>query len=86
MRESSKCMTKAEADYEKWKDYLVDKEGGIYICSLCKSTWNPNQNDINLKRPSTFYKLCSACRMKAFLKGRDYKKEKGNNYDKCRDG
>lgn len=73
MNEYGKRITKAEAEYEKWKDYMVDKEGGIYNCSLCKRTWKPNENDVNSKRPSTYYKLCSACRMKAFLKGRKYK-------------
>jgi hypothetical protein len=80
-------ITKAEADYNKWKDYLIDKEGD-YVCSIpsCNKVWIPNENDINRKRPSCYYKLCAACRMKSFLKGREYKIKKGtNNYDKLYD-
>lgn len=75
-------ITKAEADYVKWKDYLIDKEGE-YVCSIraCNKVWSPTTKDINRKRPSTYYKLCSACRMKSYLKGLEYKKKKGNNYD-----
>lgn len=77
--------TKAEAEAEKWRDYQVDKEGD-YICSVCKKTWIPDVSDVNTKRPSTYYKLCKKCRMKAFLKGREFKQKKGtNNYDKLRD-
>jgi hypothetical protein len=82
MKEYGQHKTKAQEDYEKWKDYLIDKEGD-YRCSIlsCNKVWHPNENDINRKRPSCYYKLCSACRMKSFLKGREYKKKKGNNYD-----
>lgn len=75
-------ITKRQEEYEKWKDYLIDK-GGDYRCSIpaCNKIWFPTDADINRKRPSCFYKLCSACRMKSFLKGREYKKKKGNNYD-----
>ena len=75
-------ISKAQADYKKWKDYLVDKEGD-YICSVpaCKKTWYPTTNDINRKRPSCYYKLCGACRMKSYLKGVEYKQKKGNNFN-----
>lgn len=77
--------TKAEADYEKWKDYLIDKNGD-YICSVCKKVWYPTmEKDVNQKRPSVFCKLCNSCRLKSYLKGIEYKAKKGNNYDKNRD-
>lgn len=76
--------TKAEADEEKWKDYQIDKQGD-YICSVCKRAWIPDLSDINTKRMTTYYKLCKNCRMKCFLKAQEYKKKKGNNYDKLRD-
>ena len=79
-------LTKAEADYIKHKDFLIDKQGD-YRCTVCKKVWFPNMdNDVNKKRPSTYCRLCSACRLKAFNKGREYKKINGNNYDKNRDG
>ena len=82
MKEYGKgVMSKTEYEYNKWKDHLIDKEGGIYICSVCKKVWNPTIEDINKKRLSCYCKLCSACRMKSFLKGREYKQKKGNNYD-----
>lgn len=84
MKEWGDYKTKAQAEEEKWRDYQVDK-GGDYICSVCKRVWLPSTADINVKRPSTYYKLCSACRMKSFLKAQEYKKKKGNNYDKLRD-
>lgn len=79
-------LTKAQADYNKWKDYLIDKEGD-YVCSIptCNKVWYPCQDDINRKRLNCYYKLCSACRLKSFLKGREYKAKKGNNYDKLYD-
>jgi len=83
MKEYGQHKTKAQEDYEKWKDYLIDKEGE-YRCSIssCNKVWFPTDADINRKRPSCYYKLCSACRMKSFLKGRDYKKKREvNNYD-----
>ena len=75
-------ITKAQADYRKWKEHLIDKEGD-YVCSIpaCNKIWYPTDADINRKRPSCYYKLCSACRLKSFLKGREYKQKKGNNYD-----
>jgi hypothetical protein len=78
-------MSKAEYEYNKWKDHLIDKEGGIYICSVCKKVWNPTIEDINAKRMTTYCKLCRACRLKSFLKGREYKGKKGNNYNKLYD-
>ena len=80
-------LTKAQADYNKWKDYLIDKEDGIYRCSIpsCNKIWHPCQDDINRKRLNCYYKLCSACRLKSYLKGREYKAKKGNNYDKLYD-
>ena len=76
MRENSK----AQVEYNKCKDHLIDK-GGFYICTLCKKTWDPTNDDVNRKRPSTYYKLCSACRARAFLKTKEYKMNKGNNFD-----
>ncbi len=78
-------ISKAEADYRKWKEHLIGKEGD-YICSVCKKVWIPNEDDINRKRLSTYYKLCSACRLKSYINSKIYKKDKGNNYDKLRDG
>lgn len=83
MKEFGSMKTKREEEYEKWKDHLIDKEGD-YICAIpaCKKVWFPTTNDVNRKRPSCYYKLCSACRMKSFLKGREYKQKKEtNNYD-----
>jgi hypothetical protein len=79
-------ISKRQEDYNKWKDYLIDKEGD-YKCSIpsCSKVWIPTINDINRKRPSCYYKLCSACRMKSYLKGREYKAKKGNNYNKIYD-
>jgi hypothetical protein len=76
-------ITKTQEDYEKWKDYMIDKEDGIYRCAIaaCNKIWIPTDADINRKRPSCFYKLCTACRLKSFLKGREYKQKKGNNYN-----
>lgn len=85
MKEYGNHKTKAQAEEEKWRDYHIDKQGD-YICSVCKKVWFPDTTDINAKRMSTYYKLCKACRMKSFLKGRQYKEKKGNNYDKNRDG
>lgn len=85
MKEYSNYMTKSQAEYEKWKDYLVDKQGEFYNCSLCKKNWIPTVDDVNRKRPSTYYKLCSACRGRALLKSKEYKMKHGNNYDKNRD-
>lgn len=77
--------TKAEYEEEKWRDYQIGKEGA-YICSVCKKVWEPDVSDVNTKRMTTYFKLCKVCRQKAFLKGRQYKQAKGNNYDKNRDG
>jgi hypothetical protein len=88
MKEYGQHKTKAQEEYEKWKDHLIDKEGD-YICSVpsCSKVWIPTIEDTNRKRPSTYYKLCRACRMKSYLKGLEYKKKVGtNNYDKLRDG
>jgi hypothetical protein len=73
-------LTKAETDYIKHKDFLIDKTGD-YICTVCKKVWVPTINDVNQKRPSTYYRLCCACRLKAFNKGREYKKKNGNNFN-----
>jgi hypothetical protein len=88
MKEYGQHKTKAQEEYEKWKDHLIDKEDGIYICSVvsCNKVWIPTIEDTNRKRPSTYYKLCRACRLKSFLKAKEYKEKKGNNYDKLRDG
>lgn len=81
MKEYGSHKTKAQADEEKWRDYQVDKQGD-YICSVCKKVWIPSIEDVNVKRMSTYYKLCKACRMKSFLKGREYKKKvETNNYN-----
>lgn len=87
MKEYGNYKTKDEAEYEKWKDYLIDKKGD-YICSVpsCRKVWFPEVKDINVKRMTVYYKLCTECRMKSFLKCREYKAKKGNNYDKNRDG
>ena len=75
-------ISKRQEEYEKWKDYLIDKEGD-YRCSIpsCNKVWFPTIEDTNRKRPSCFYKLCRECRKKSYLKGLEYKKKKGNNYD-----
>ena len=79
-------ISKAEYDFEKWKDHHIDKVGD-YICSVCKCVWFPTiPEDVNTKRLSCYCKLCKKCRMKAFLKGKEYKAKHGNNYDKNRDG
>lgn len=82
MKEYGNHKTKAQADEEKWRDYQVDKQGD-YVCSVpaCHKVWFPTENDINRKRPSCYYKLCAACRMKSYLKGLEYKKKKENNYN-----
>jgi hypothetical protein len=80
MKEYGQHKTKAQHEAEKWGAYMVDKDGD-YVCSVCKKVWIPTVDDVNRKRPSTYYKLCSACRFKSFLCARLYKKEKGNNYD-----
>lgn len=85
MRQYGTIKTKRQEEEEKWKDYYVDKEGD-YICSVCKKVWYPTEADINQKRPSTYCKLCSACRFKSFTMARKYKALYGNNYDKLRDG
>lgn len=72
--------SKAEYEFEKWKDYHIDKEGD-YICTVCKHIWKPDIEDVNTKRPSCYCKLCKKCRMKAFLKGREYKAKHGNNFN-----
>jgi len=75
------CISKREEEYEKWKEHLIGKEGN-YVCSIpaCNKIWFPTiENDVNRKRPSCFYKLCSACRMKSYLKGLEYKEKKKNN-------
>jgi len=76
--------SRADADFEKHKDYLIDK-GSDYICATCKKVHYPTTEDINQKRPSTYYKGCRACRFKSFTHARQYKKEKGNNYNKLYD-
>jgi hypothetical protein len=82
MKEYGNHKTKAQADEEKWRDYQIDKQGD-YICSVCKKIWFPTmEKDVNQKRPSVFCKLCTDCRLKSFLKGREYKKKvETNNYD-----
>jgi DNA-directed RNA polymerase subunit RPC12/RpoP len=84
MKEYGNHKTKSDEEEERWREYRIDKVGD-YVCSVCKKTWVPDITDINTKRMTTYYKLCKACRMKSFLKGREYKGKKGNNYDKLRD-
>jgi DNA-directed RNA polymerase subunit RPC12/RpoP len=75
-------ITKEDDEERKWRNYRIDKQGD-YICSVCKTTWVPDITDVNTKRMTTYYKLCKACRLKSFLKGRDYqmerKKKKANS-------
>ena len=88
MKEYGQHKTRAEEEYEKWKEHLIDKDGE-YRCSVvsCNKVWYPTIEDTNRKRPSTYYKLCRVCRTKSYLKGLEYKKKVGtNNYDKLRDG
>jgi hypothetical protein len=68
------CISKAEAEYRKWKEHLIGKEGD-YVCSIpaCNKIWFPTIEDTNRKRPSTFYKLCRECRTKSYLKGLENK-------------
>jgi hypothetical protein len=82
MKEYGQHKSKAQEDYEKHKDHLIDKKGD-YVCSIpaCQKVWYPKIEDVNRKRPSCYYKLCSACRMKSYLKGLEYKKNKGNNFN-----
>lgn len=76
--------SKADADFEKHKEYLIDKVGD-YVCSTCKKVHYPTTEDINQKRPSTYYRGCRSCRLKSFTHAREYKKQKGNNYNKLYD-
>ena len=86
MTEYINHKTRAQLEFEKWKDHYIDK-GSPYVCSVCKNTWEPRiPEDVNQKRPSVFCKLCSACSLKSFTMARKYKALKGNNYDKLRDG
>ena len=86
MTEYANHKTKAQLEFEKWKDHYIDK-GTPYVCSVCKKCWEPRiPEDVNQKRPSVFCKLCSACRLKSFTMARKYKALKNNNYDKLRDG
>ena len=81
MKEWGELKTKAQEDYEKHKDHLIDKEGD-YVCSVpsCKKVWFPTiELDTNRKRPSTFYRLCRDCRTKSYLKGLEYKEKKAKN-------
>lgn len=80
MKEWGEHKTRAQEEEEKWKDHMIDK-GSDYICSVCKKVWEPGEADINKKRPSVYCKLCSACRLKSFLKGREYKAKHGNNFN-----
>ena len=75
MKEWGEHKTKAQEEYEKHKDHFIGKEGD-YVCSIlaCSKVWSPIEpDDVNRKRPSCFYKLCSACRLKSFTKAREYK-------------
>jgi len=86
MKEYGNYMTKAQAELEKHKEFLIDK-GYDYICNTCHKVWVPNTSDISNKRPSCYYRGCRECRLKSFYKAREYKINKGtNNYDKLRDG
>lgn len=80
MKEYGQMKSKRQEEEEKWRDHMIDK-GSDYICTVCKKVWIPGEADINKKRPSTYCKLCTACRLKSFTMARKYKALKGNNYD-----
>lgn len=80
MKEWGEHKTRAEEEEEKWRDHFIDKEGD-YICTVCKKVWYPTITDINQKRPSTYCKLCTACRFKSFTMRRYYKERNGNNFN-----
>lgn len=85
MKEKGDFKSKDLEDYERNKEFLIDK-GHDYICNTCKKVWYPDVNDISSKRPSCYYRGCRKCREKSFLKAQEYKIKKGtNNYDKLRD-
>lgn len=78
MKEWGEHLTKAQEEYEKHKDHFIGKEGD-YVCTFlaCSKVWYPVEpDDVNRKRPSTFYRLCSSCRLKSFTKAREYKAKK----------
>ena len=73
-----------EEDFERNKDFLIDK-GSDYICSTCKKVHYPNEGDISRKRPSCYYRGCRSCRLKSFTKAREYKEKRHNYYDKIKE-
>jgi hypothetical protein len=68
-------ISKAQEEEDKWKDHMIGKEGN-YTCTVCKKIWVPCIDDINRKRMTTYYKLCSECRTKSYICRRMYKKDK----------
>lgn len=81
MKEYGDYKSKSQAEFEKHKEFMIDK-GYDYICNTCHKCWYPTVEDISLKRPSCYYRGCRICRNKSFTKAREYKEKKGNNYDK----
>jgi hypothetical protein len=70
-------ITKKEEDYRKWKDHLIGKDTD-YVCTIpqCNKVWYPTiEKDVNRKRLSCFYKLCSSCRLKSYNKAIEYKEK-----------
>jgi len=80
MKEYGDYKTKAQAEFEKHKEYMIGKDYD-YICNTCKRCWYPTQDDISLKRPSCYYRGCRACRLKSYTKAVEYKQKKGNNFN-----
>lgn len=84
MKEKTDGITKDQEEYMRWQPHLIDKEGD-YVCCTCRKVWIPTDEDISRKRPSTYFKGCRPCRLKSFIKANEYKKIKGNNYNKLYD-
>lgn len=80
MKEAGQHKSKSEEDFERHKEYMIDK-GYDYKCNTCKKVWYPTTEDISLKRPSCYYRGCGVCRLKSFTKGKEYKQKKGNNFN-----
>ena len=81
MKEYGDYKTKTQAEFDKHKEHMIGK-GYDYICNTCKRAWYPTEEDISLKRPSCYYRGCRSCRLRSYTKAVEYKKKKGNNYDK----
>ena len=84
MKETGDFERRCKDEFEKYKDYLIDK-GSDYICGTCNKVWYPTSADVNSKRLTHYFKGCTSCRLKSYAKNREYKQKKGNNYDKLYD-